>query len=219
MERLRPRGRRGRGMATPDAHGPCTAGRTVASEPQDYPAWVAGVAPDQRAAIAFVSAATWPDAIKREAGYLNEVSGHKVRTPIRTVATRTWLNTAIGTAWMCPSPPMAPRAARDPDAECDHAVSRISARCSPTRGSAVDQVLRSLLAAAPGREPSPTRACCIALQAATARGRSGRQPDPIVRAAVSSDGCTIIGMRHRATAHRPKRRRSRASCLPLRHVA
>jgi len=38
----------------------------------DHPRWVAGVAADQQDAIAFLSAASWPDAIKHEAAYLND---------------------------------------------------------------------------------------------------------------------------------------------------
>ena len=36
----------------------------------DYSKWIANIAPDQQAQIAFVTAATWPDAIKAEAGYI-----------------------------------------------------------------------------------------------------------------------------------------------------
>lgn len=35
----------------------------------DYSKWIANIAPDQQAQIAFVMAATWPDAIKSERGY------------------------------------------------------------------------------------------------------------------------------------------------------
>jgi S1/P1 Nuclease len=45
----------------------------------DYPRWVAGVAPEQQDSIAFLSAATWPDDIKREAGYLND--GERPQSP------------------------------------------------------------------------------------------------------------------------------------------
>jgi hypothetical protein len=36
----------------------------------DYEQWTAGVAPSERAEVAFVSAATWPDAIKSDPGYV-----------------------------------------------------------------------------------------------------------------------------------------------------
>jgi hypothetical protein len=36
----------------------------------DYAKWIADVAPDQRDEIAFVTASTWPDAIKRDPGYI-----------------------------------------------------------------------------------------------------------------------------------------------------
>jgi len=38
----------------------------------DYPRWVSAVAPADRDVTAFLLAATWPDAIKHEAGYRNE---------------------------------------------------------------------------------------------------------------------------------------------------
>jgi hypothetical protein len=38
----------------------------------DYPQWVHDVDPERRAQMAFVRAATWPDAIKREPGYLDD---------------------------------------------------------------------------------------------------------------------------------------------------
>ena len=38
----------------------------------DYPTWVNGVATENQDVIAFLSAATWPDAIKREEGYVND---------------------------------------------------------------------------------------------------------------------------------------------------
>jgi hypothetical protein len=38
----------------------------------DYPKWIAGVPAPDRDFTAFVRAATWPDAIKREGGYVND---------------------------------------------------------------------------------------------------------------------------------------------------
>jgi len=38
----------------------------------DYPKWVSGVADADKAETAFIRAATWPDAIKGEAGYTND---------------------------------------------------------------------------------------------------------------------------------------------------
>ena len=36
----------------------------------DYAKWIADIAPDRRDEIAFVTASTWPDAIKRDPGYI-----------------------------------------------------------------------------------------------------------------------------------------------------
>lgn len=38
----------------------------------DYPRWIAGIDPQVRDVTAFLHAATWPDAIKREPGYLDD---------------------------------------------------------------------------------------------------------------------------------------------------
>jgi S1/P1 Nuclease len=38
----------------------------------DYDGWVSGVTPDQRDVVAFLRASTWADAIKHEAGYLDD---------------------------------------------------------------------------------------------------------------------------------------------------
>jgi hypothetical protein len=45
----------------------------------NYQSWIAGASPQQRDQIAFIAAATWPDAIKRTPGYVND--GEHPRQP------------------------------------------------------------------------------------------------------------------------------------------